>query len=133
MQWWNICDGNPQFLAPLAMLGHGTIVSTSFPVSIGGTPPWSVLLAGLRGTLGVEDVRIVESAVLVAHPVLVSGQTIATYVEQVSWAVVVRHNRLNVTAGQLASAIEAAGFEVGPFADIGQSGSSIVIPPKPIG
>lgn len=34
LQWWHICDANPEFLSPLALLGDEVIVTTRFPVTI---------------------------------------------------------------------------------------------------
>jgi copper chaperone CopZ len=131
LQWWNICDANPDFLSPLELLDQDAIVTTRFPVTISGTPPWAAVIAALRALPGVEDVRVSEDIQLVSKQVVVAGQTITTLVEQPSRALLVTYNRLNVTPAQLASAIEAAGFEVAPFSEIGQLGQDITIPPKP--
>jgi hypothetical protein len=133
LQWWNICDANFQFLSPLAMLGKDAIVTTRFPVTVSGVPPWDALYRKVRGVLGVEDVQAEEDIQLVPKQVTVGGQTITAQVEQFSRAVLVTYNRLNVTAVALATNIEAAGFQVAPFTDIDQVGLEIVIPPKPAG
>ena len=53
--WWRICDANPAFLSPLALLGHAPSTTTQFPLTWTGTePPWSGLLQTLTETLGVE-------------------------------------------------------------------------------
>jgi hypothetical protein len=133
LQWWNICDANFQFLSPLAMLGKETLVTTRFPVTVVGAPPWAALFRALLQTLGVEEVHISEDVQLVPKQVTVAGQTITAMVEQFSRAVLVTRNRLLVSAPTLAASIEAAGFQAGPFADLDQVGLEIVIPPKPIG
>jgi hypothetical protein len=133
LQWWNICDANPEFLSPHAMLGQDVIVTSSFSVNAAGAPPWAALFHNVAPMVGVLDVRISEDFVLKPHPVTVAGQQILTFVEQVSHAVAIRYSRLNVTAADLATAIEASGFTVGTFVDLGQIGQTIVIPPKPIG
>ncbi len=133
LQWWNICDANPEFLSPLALLGQDAVITTRFPVTVSGTPPWAVLSSTLRGLLGVEDVEIVEDIQLAPQQVTVGGQTITALVEQFQRAVLVTYNRLNVTSATLATSIETAGFQVAPFADLEQVGQEIVIPPKPIG
>jgi hypothetical protein len=133
LQWWNICDANPEFLSPLALLGMDAIVTTSFPVTISGTPPWAALVRSLQGVLGVEDVQISESIQLVPEQVTVGAQTITALVEQFSRAVLVTYNHLNTAAATLATNIETNGFQVGPFSDVGQLGQEIIIPPKPIG
>src|ERR1700736_919019 len=95
-QWWNICDANPEFLFPLALLGKDAIVTTRFPVTVPGPPPWAALYRTVREMLGVEDVQISEGIQLVAQQVTVGGQTITASVEQFSRAVLVTYNRLNV-------------------------------------
>ena len=133
LQWWNICDANPEFLSPLAMLGKETLVSTRFPLSVAGTPHWADMLRALHQTLGVEEVRIEEEIELVAKPVTVAGQTITAMVEQFTRAVLVTRNPLLVSPAELATLITTTGFQVGPFADLDQVGLEIIIPPKPIG
>jgi hypothetical protein len=133
LQWWNICDANPEFLSPLALLGKEAVITTSFPVTVSGTPPWAALFRSVQGMLGVEDVQISENILLVSQQVTAGGQTITALVEQFSRAVLVTYNRLNTTAATLAANIEAIGFLVGPFSDVGQVGQEIIIPPKPIG
>jgi phage tail protein X len=133
LQWWNICDANPGFLSPLALLGKDAIVTTRFPVTAPGVPPWAPLFRTLRGVLGVEDVQTEENVQLAPQQMMVGGQSITVMVEQFSRAVLVTYNRQNVTGATLATNIEAAGFQVMPFGDIGQVGQEIVIPAKPIG
>jgi hypothetical protein len=133
LQWWNICDANPEFLSPLALLGKDAVVTTRFPVTVSGPPPWTALFRTVREMLGVEDVQISEDIQLVPRPTTVSGQTITALMEDFSRAVLVTYNRLNVTAATLAAAIGAAGFMVAPFTDLDQLGREITIPPKPIG
>jgi hypothetical protein len=133
LQWWNFCDANSEFLSPLAMLGKETLVTTRFPVTIAGTPPWANMFRALRQKLGVEEVHIEEDVQLVPKQVTVAGQTITAMVEQFSRAVLVTRNQLLVSPPDLAAIITTAGFQVGPFADLDQIGLEIVIPPKPIG
>src|SRR5262252_9662649 len=54
LQWWNICDGNPEFLSPLSLLGGDAVVTTSFPVTASDPPPWAALFNALRDVLGIE-------------------------------------------------------------------------------
>jgi hypothetical protein len=133
LQWWKICDANPEFLSPLALLGKDTVVTTRFPIDVSAAPPWATLFVTVRKMLGVEDVRISEDVQLVPQQITVGGQTITALVERFSRAVLVTYNRLNVTAATLAAAIEAAGFTVAPFTDLDQVGQEIAIPSKPIG
>jgi hypothetical protein len=131
LQWWNICDANADFLSPLALIGKEAIITTRFPVTVAGSPPWASLFPAVRAILGVEDVQITEEVQLVPRQVNIAGQTITAFQEQFSRAVLVTYNRLNVSAETVAAGIEASGFLVAPFADLERVGQEIVIPPKP--
>jgi hypothetical protein len=138
LQWWNICDGNPEFLSPLALLGKDGVITTRFPVtfsteSTSAAPPWGVLLRTVGQILGVEDIAIAEDVELVQQKVTVGGQTIIAWIERFSRAVLVTHNRQEVTAATLAAGIEAAGFAVTQFTDLDQLGQEITIPLRPSG
>ena len=39
LHWWNICDANPEFLSPLALLAKDPIVTARFPVTVASEPP----------------------------------------------------------------------------------------------
>jgi len=132
--WWNICDANPGFLSPLALIGKDPVVTARFPVTVASEPPpWAVLFRTVGGMLGVEDVEVSEEIKLVEQKVTVGAQTINAMVERSSRAVLVTYNRLNVTADAVATTIAAAGFQVAPFSNLDQLGQEIVIPPKPVG
>jgi len=134
-QWWHICDANPGFLSPLALLGDEVIVRTRFPLTVtgGGVPPWEALFRELHGLLGVEDVQVVEEIEIVPQEQVVGGQTVTVFVDGYRREVQVRYNRLNVKRETLADRIEAAGFDVEEPVEPGQLGHEIVIPPKVIG
>jgi hypothetical protein len=131
LQWWNIADANAEFLSPLALLGKDAVVTTRFPVTVSGVPPWASLLPVVQGVQGVEQVLVAEDVEIVPGQITNGGQKINVMVEQVSRAVLVTYNQLNVTATTLAAKIGAVGFQVLPFSDVGQVGQEIVIPPKP--
>jgi len=138
LQWWNICDGNPEFLSPLALLGRDGVITTRFPVaprsvSSPSSPPWADLFRSVMAILGVEGVGISEEVQLVQEKVTVGGHAKPVWMERFSRAALVTYNRRNVTAATVAAGIEAAGFEVAPFTDLDQLGREITIPPKPIG
>ena len=125
LQYWRICDANPQFLSPLALLGQEPIVTTQFPVTVpSGTPPWAALIGQLSGTVGVDGVSVVENVT----PVL---QDAGGVVEQADRAVVVTYNQTSIDAPAVAEVIKSAGFKVSPSADRAQLGQQIVIPPAP--
>jgi len=130
LQYWHICDANPQFLSPLALLGAEPVTTTVFPVAVAaGDPPWAVALTALLATVGVEDATVQEQADLVEQRQVVGGQQVTVVVQRFSRALLVTYNRINVDAAALSAVIAAAGFTVGPPADTGQLGQQIVIPP----
>jgi hypothetical protein len=133
LQWWNICDANPEFVSPLALLGQEPLVTTRFPVNAPAVPPWAKVLQALRKIVGVDKVDIAEDIELIPQRVTVSGQTITALTERYARAITVTYNRVNVSATSLAIAIEAVGFQVSPYVDLDQVGQEILIPPKPIG
>ena len=128
LQYWHICDANPQFLSPLAMLDIEPVTTTRFPVTA-AQPPWAAALRALSTTLGVEDVTVEEHADLVEQQQTVGGQPVTVVVERFSRALLVTYNQLVVDSAELAAVIATAGFAVGPPVDSGQVGRQIVIPP----
>jgi hypothetical protein len=125
LQYWHICDANPQFTSPLALLGQEPVITTEFPVRVAsGTPPWADLLGRLSGTVGVDGVTVVENVTLVP-------QAAGGVAEQVDRAVLVTYNRISIDAPAVAKAIKSAGFSVGPPADRARLGQQIIIPPPP--
>ena len=132
LQWWNICDANPQFLSPLEMLGQEVIAKALFPITVtgGGNPPWDALLRELRGLLGVEDVQVVEDVEIVSDDRVVSGKNITVFVDHYIRQVCVTYNQLNVTLEKLATQIVSAGFTPEDPVKLGQLGQEIIIPPR---
>jgi hypothetical protein len=129
LQYWHICDANPGFLSPLAMLDKEPVVTTRFPVTAPAAgPPWAAVLDALSAIVGVEDVTVVEDVTLVPEQQTVGGQPVIVVVERFTRAVLVTYNRLDLDAPDVAAAIAAAGFAVGPPAEGGQLGQQIVIP-----
>src|SRR5262245_34738668 len=64
--WWRICDANPGFMAPQALLGKEPIVTVRFPLALAtaeGLPEWAELLRQLTAIVGVERVQVVEEEV----------------------------------------------------------------------
>ena len=135
-KWWRISDANPEFLSPQALLGKEPIVTERFPLthrSAGTQPLWSKLVRDLTARVGVEDVKVVEEIRLVPQAQTVDGQTVTVYVEQFERAVVVTYNELNVSAGDLASIMTAAGFDRSQPERLGRVGQQIIIPRDVIG
>lgn len=134
LQYWHICDANPQFLSPLALLGAEPVTTSRFPVAVlAGDPPWAAALSALSATLGVEEATVEEEVDLVEQRQTVGGQHVAVVVRRFGRALLVAYNRLTVDAATLSAVITAAGFTVGPPVDSGQLGQQIVIPPAATG
>lgn len=129
LRYWRICDANPDFPSPLALVDREPLVTTRFPVTFdGATPPWSVLIAALSATVGVLAVSVVEDSTLVAVKRTVGGQEVTVLVDRFDRAVLVTRNAVNVTASALVTVLTDHGFGAGPPGDLGQLGRPIVIP-----
>lgn len=130
LHYWHICDANPPFLSPLALLDKEPVTTTRFPVTVpSGDPPWAAALRALSGTAGVEKAMVGEDIALAEQRQTVGGQPVTVVVKRFSRALMVTFNRLTVNAPTLAAVITAAGFVVGPPVESGQLGQQIVIPP----
>jgi hypothetical protein len=128
-KWWRICDANPDFMSPQALLGVEPIEVASFPlIFTGAAPPWTDLVRRLEALVGVEDVKVVEDSEIVAEQQTVGGQTVMVNLERFTRAAIVTYNRTNLGAGQIAGVIETVGFEVAEPQRIGRVGKEIVIP-----
>lgn len=98
-KWWRICDANPEFMSPQALLGKEPIVTYRFPLTpaVNGVhPPWAELLKQLGEIVGVENLQVVEEVQLLSET--------QTYER----AIIVTYNQMNVNAGELAGVITAA-------------------------
>jgi hypothetical protein len=134
-KWWRICDANPLFLSPLALLGKEVIVTMRFPLTIaqGLQPPWSQLIELLQGSVGIEDVQFIEDVNLIAQQQMVEEEEITFYSEQIERSVVVEFNSLNISTEQVNALIASTAFEVGQPECIGRVGKKIIIPPNVTG
>ncbi len=131
-KWWRICDANPEFMSPQALLGKEVIVTTRFPLAFDdelGQPPWAELLAHLPHTLGVDSVRLIEEESLTEDEMEFGGEIITVHAPHYERAVIIAYNRMNVGIDDLVSLIEAAGFDAGTPENIGRIGKQIIIPP----
>jgi hypothetical protein len=158
-KWWRICDANPAFLSPQALLGKEPIATARLPLTWddeeAGQPPWAEARRRLLDTVGVLDVQIVED---LQPPEkerrrrLPSGEAESPSLpparkepspgsrerepdarEQfpgpVERAIIVIYNKMNVSAEELAYITAATGFAVGQPEHVGRVGKRIVIPP----
>lgn len=116
-KWWQICDANPDFLSPLALLGQEPIITVRFPltvVSADGQPPWDELLRALAAKVGVEDIQVLEDVQLVSEQQQLDGQTISCVVDRYERAVTITFNQTNITKEALTDAINSIqGFKAG--------------------
>jgi hypothetical protein len=140
-KWWRICDANPAFMSPLALLGQDPLVTVRFPLTLTGLtspPPWSELLALLWATVGVESAQMQEEGQLVAeqqtqviNEKAVVGEVI---VERYTWAIMVTFNQLNVSTDQISQVINGfSGLTAGQPERVDRIGQQIIIPPNALG
>ncbi len=136
-KWWRICDANPDFMNPQALLGKLPIVTDRFPVRSGHGPhpSWNSLLNALTSVVGVMDVNLVEEATLVSQqlrengqPIRLDGKPVTIMVDQFKHTVVVTYNQMNTSATALTTVMTAAGFEVSSAEPISRVGKPIAIP-----
>jgi hypothetical protein len=134
-KWWRICDADPHFLSPLALLGSEVIVTMRFPLTLaaGVQPPWSQLLALLQGAVGIEDVQCREEVTLTPRQQMVEEEEITFYEERIDRSVQVAFNRVNISAAEVSALIAATAFTVGQPEGIGRVGKKIIIPPNVTG
>lgn len=128
--WWHICDANPEFLSPLALLSADAVVITAFPLRGDAAPPWAELLRRVRELDGVHAVRVVDDVALHTRGRAVAGRRVVVVEEQSVRALEVTHNRVEVGAELIARAIRSASVDTGAHVERGQLGAEIVIPPR---
>lgn len=113
-KWWRICDANPEFMSPQALLGKTPVITQRFPLSFPenqGQPPWATLMRAIANQVGVEDILLTDD----------ENYLIVTF------------NQINVQASNLTEIIGRAGFTVEQPQTIGRTGKQIVIPPDILG
>lgn len=136
-KWWRICDVNPDFLSPQALLGKEPIVTARFPLATVGDvePPWAELLATLHRTVGVEDVKVSDEIRLVAENRAINGERVEVILEHHERAVMVTYNHKNISKEGLLELISGIGSNIQKATPetMGRVGKKIVIPPDVIG
>ncbi len=50
-KWWRICDANPEFMSPQALLGKTSLITQRFPISFNRQIPWTTLRSELVSLL----------------------------------------------------------------------------------
>jgi hypothetical protein len=113
VNWWHICDANPDFLSPLALLGKDPIVTAGFAITYDnpGPAPLYKILVSLNQLPGVRDVSILDE-----------GQTVT-----------VIYNRATVDAETLIIKMKDDGFTAADPVMVGRLGKKIIIPPDAVG
>ncbi len=134
-RWWRICDANPEFMSPQAMLGKGPMATISVRVTFPGEgdPPWCDLIRNLSALVGVEDVSIVDDIRLVEREMEYEGDTITYAGERATRSVAVTFNRMNTRKRAIVHEVRTLGFNTGEFFTISRVGKKIVFPPDVAG
>lgn len=131
--WWRICDANPAFLSPLALVGADPEVTTLVPLRPTQPPPWQRLVADVSALPGVRAVEVVDDVVLVPQRRDVGGGgTVTLAVESPVQALKVTHNRAEVTVNAVVAAVVAL-VPVGPVEELTRVGEEIVVPSQESG
>lgn len=128
LQFWRICDANPDVLSPLALVGQETIDAVRVPVTVSGDPPWAKLVAALIATAGVDDVLVDDGTRLARRQRTEGGTTFTLTVTEPDRAVVITFHRARIVVTDLITVIQGAGFTTGAPSDAGLTGRTIVIP-----
>jgi len=135
-KWWRICDANPEFMSPQALLGKEPIVTTRFSLTFdedADQPPWADLLKSLSEKLGVDDIKVMEDIHLLPEEQTHDSEQVIVYVEHFEHSVIVTYNRMNVSAEDLVDIMITVGFQIGQPEKIGRVGKKIVIPRNIVG
>ena len=143
-KWWRICDANPDFMSPSALLGKDPLVTTQIPLSVANPfvqPPWAELQLQITKLIGVKDLRIEEEVTMVEEEQVINGTTVTVNVPQYTRALVIVHNEINLNPEALVEAITSiltnAGYtndvEIGRPQPVGRVGKKIIIPPNTVG
>ncbi|MGA1870561.1 MAG: hypothetical protein ACMUJM_18655 [bacterium] len=131
IKWWRICDANPQFMSPQALLGKEAIESYRFPLTFNDNssqPPWSTLLKRLSQEIGIIGVKVNEDVKLILEEQIHDGEQVTVYAEHPERSVMVTYNRMNKNIADLVNIIKDAGFSVGQPQKIDRVGKNIIIP-----
>lgn len=103
-KWWRICDANPEFLSPLDLLGTGPLVTLRIPLAV----PAAGLVGLLSGAVGIDSVQVRHETRLVAEEQSMDGEHTTMYRHELSYALIVMYNRLNIALEAVLKLIEDA-------------------------
>ena len=113
-KWWRICDANPEFMSPQALLGKTPFITQRFPISFADPeeqPPWAPLMREISTQVGVQDVWLTDEENFL----------------------IVIFNQKNLQTSNLTEIMEKDGFIVEQPQTISRTGKQIVIPPDVFG
>lgn len=135
-KWWRICDANPQFFSPFALLGSEEIVTGRFPLTFkqdATQQDWAGLIRRISKELGVEDVKLEENITYIEKVQNINGENKKRFDEHREYALIITYNRMNLNVDKeyLESILE--GFEVDNHIVYSRVGKKIIIPPKSVG
>ncbi|MDH4187267.1 MAG: hypothetical protein OEV08_09730 [Nitrospira sp.] len=135
-KWWRICDANPDYPFPPALLGKDAMVVEQFPVIIDNEVDeavWSDVLRDLNGLVGVEHARLVKEEVeLVERSATIFSETVTLLVPLYRYTIIVHYNGMNLDSRQLMNRMTGLDLTVGPPERVGRVGKTIVIPPNTV-
>lgn len=131
-KWWRICDANEN-ASPLELLGKTPMVTHRFEIQgedENAFFPWNHFIGVLDDVIGIDAVIPDEQVSLVQVSRAVGQDSVLVEAERFSRAVLVRHNRENVTAEQLQSLWEDQGYVLNTPETIRVTGKTLMIPSK---
>jgi hypothetical protein len=131
--WWRICDGNPDFLLPLALVASDPTITTVVPLTPAtGAPPWDRLIRALSALPGVRAVQIEDDVEQRPRRLSVGGRTVVLVEEVPVRALRVTHIAAEVSVDAIAAAVLEI-VAIGPVAELTEVGREIVVPASPVG
>lgn len=129
-KWWHICDANPEFMTPLALMGHDPVMTVLFSLKYKGSesPSWNMLVKQLAESPGVHDIKVMEDVEIEPENQNISGQEVVVYTQKYNRGLFVIFNNLNISIQELISVINSSDFEVLRSDELGRIGKQLVIP-----
>ncbi|MFJ4245045.1 tail protein X [Streptomyces iakyrus] len=129
LHYWRICDANPDFLSPLALIGQEPLVAAHYTVAVPEDgPSWGQVLATLSAMVGVQDVIVRHDVTTKPAVELAEGEEVTVVAEHTVPVVTVMYNRVAVDGDAISGTIEQSGLTVTSRSETGQTGRQIVIP-----
>lgn len=135
-KWWRICDANPEFLFPPALLGKDPMETAHFPLTVadGPEPSWAQLLKTLGETVGITSFHIEKKErALVGRIETIGSDSVTVTVPEYEHTVMVTYNTMNLGIEAVLGLIGGLGFDTGSPKVIGRVGKQIVIPRNIVG